>query len=203
MFVSVIDQQEPVYTIMPTPQASSGATIMRKATFSASHYFWNAAWNDEQNRAAFGPTANRFSHGHNYTLVAGISGEVNSTTGMVANLKDIKRVMDSAVIQPLDFKQLNHQVPFFYDNQPCLEALSVYVFRRLQQQLQPLGLVLAWVEVHESDELAVWYDGTPLPGVNEARVFEATLEDSDALTPAFERFHQHIHTSGMCGVGGT
>jgi 6-pyruvoyltetrahydropterin/6-carboxytetrahydropterin synthase len=165
---------------------------MRKATFSASHYFWNPRWSEEENRAAFGPTANRFSHGHNYTLVAAITGEVDSTTGMVANLKDIKQAIEIAVILPLDFKLLNRQVPFFYDNQPCLEALSVYVFRRLQQQLHVHGLTLAWVEVHESDDLAVWYDGTPLAGVNEARVFDATLEDSAAFTPAFKAFEEHL-----------
>jgi 6-pyruvoyltetrahydropterin/6-carboxytetrahydropterin synthase len=187
----------PQHTSTPSP---SHATIMRKATFSASHYFWNTAWSDKENRATFGPTANRFSHGHNYTLVAGISGEVNTTTGMVANLKDIKHAIDVAVIQPLDFKQLNLQVPFFYDNQPCLEALSVYVFRRLQQQLQLLGLALAWVEIHESDDLAVWYDGTTLPGINEARVFEATLEDSSQFTPAFEALYKAVRQGQPAGV---
>jgi 6-pyruvoyltetrahydropterin/6-carboxytetrahydropterin synthase len=175
------------------------AVIMRKASFSASHYFWNATWSDEENRTAFGPTANRFSHGHNYTLVAGITGEIDPMTGMVANLKDVKHAMDVAIIHPLDFKLLNLQVPFFYDNQPCLEALSVYIFRRLQHQLQ--GLTLTWVEVHESDELAVWYDGTPLPHINEARVFDATVEDSSQFTPAFQALSKAIHPTEHVALG--
>jgi 6-pyruvoyltetrahydropterin/6-carboxytetrahydropterin synthase len=174
------------------PSTLPGVTIMRRAVFSASHYFWVDAWDDATNRNTFGPTANRFGHGHNYTLIAAIHGPVDEQTGMVANLRDVKAMMDEAVIEPLNFTHLNFQVPFFQENQPTLEALCVYVYRRLAKPLSDANLHLQWVELQESDELAAWYDGSPVAGVNEGRVFEATLRDSARLAPIFDTFRQAV-----------
>ena len=156
-------------------------TIQRRADFCASHYFWVHAWSYEENVRAFGPTANRFGHGHNYELIVSISGNVDEHTGMVMNLKEVKRVMEEAVIQPLDFKCLNRQVPFFQDNQPTLEALSVYIYRRLQRALTGVNLALTWIEIRESRELGVLYDGAPIAGVNESKLFCDSIEDHATL----------------------
>ena len=152
-------------------------TIQRRADFSASHYFWVDEWSYEDNVKAFGVTANRFGHGHNYELIVAISGVIDPQTGMVMNLKEVKSLMETAVIRALDFKCLNRQVPFFRDNQPTLEALSVYIYRRLHRALTQADLQLAWIEIRESRELAVIYDGTPVAGINEARIFEDSIED--------------------------
>ena len=156
-------------------------TIQRRADFCASHYFWVPTWSYEENVRAFGPTANRFGHGHNYELIVSISGNVDEHTGMVMNLKEVKRVMEEAVIQPLDFKCLNRQVPFFQDNQPTLEALSVYIYRRLQRALTGVNLALTWIEIRESRELGVLYDGAPIAGVNESKLFCDSIEDHATL----------------------
>jgi len=42
--------------------------LTRRATFSASHYYWNDSWPAEKNERVFGRCANRNGHGHNYTL---------------------------------------------------------------------------------------------------------------------------------------
>jgi 6-pyruvoyltetrahydropterin/6-carboxytetrahydropterin synthase len=156
-------------------------TLLRRADFVAAHYFWVDAWTAEQNFETFGVTANRFGHGHNYELIAAISGEVHPDTGMVMNLKDVKKIMNESVIQPLDFKCLNRQVPFFQDNQPSLEALSVYLYKRLERALSPLGMCLEWVEIRESRELSVLYNGSPIEGVCMDRVFEPSIEDAPHL----------------------
>jgi 6-pyruvoyltetrahydropterin/6-carboxytetrahydropterin synthase len=49
--------------------------LTRRATFSASHFYWNPAWNAEKNEQVFGRCANRNGHGHNYTLEVTVSGE--------------------------------------------------------------------------------------------------------------------------------
>jgi 6-pyruvoyltetrahydropterin/6-carboxytetrahydropterin synthase len=159
---------------MPTPAT---ITIQRRADFSSSHYFWVNEWSYDENVRAFGATANRFGHGHNYELIVSISGEVDPKTGMVMNLKEVKSLMESTVIAPLDFRCLNRQVPFFQDNQPTLEALSVYIYRRLQRALAETGLQLAWIEIRESRELAVLYDGSPVNGIHEAKVFWDSIDD--------------------------
>ena len=42
--------------------------LTRRATFSASHYYWNDSWPAEKNERAFGLCANRNGHGHNYIV---------------------------------------------------------------------------------------------------------------------------------------
>ena len=49
--------------------------LTRRATFSASHYYWNEAWTAEKNEQVFGRCANRNGHGHNYTLEVTVAGE--------------------------------------------------------------------------------------------------------------------------------
>ena len=48
--------------------------LTRRATFSASHYYWNDAWPAEKNEQVFGRCANRNGHGHNYTLEVTVEG---------------------------------------------------------------------------------------------------------------------------------
>jgi 6-pyruvoyltetrahydropterin/6-carboxytetrahydropterin synthase len=163
---------------------ASYITIQRRADFCASHYFWVPTWSYEENVRAFGPTANRFGHGHNYELIVSISGPVDEKTGMVMNLKEVKRMLEEAVIQPLDFKCFNRQVPFFQDNQPTLEALSVYIYRRLERALATVELTLAWIEIRDCRELGVLYDGAPIAGVNESKLFCDSLEDHPSYTHA-------------------
>jgi 6-pyruvoyltetrahydropterin/6-carboxytetrahydropterin synthase len=163
-------------------------TILRRADFSASHYFWVDDWTPEQNFETFGATANRFGHGHNYELIVAITGALDPLTGMVMNLIDVKVLIDRAVIQPLDFKCMNRQVPFFQDNQPSLEALSVYIYTRLHTALASVTLSLAWIEIRESRDLAVIYDGSPVQGIHLEKVFEDSLEDAP---------HLHHYTKGM------
>ena len=61
--------------------------LTRRATFSASHYYWNEAWPAEKNEQVFGRCANRNGHGHNYTLEVTVAGEPDAVTGFVVDLK--------------------------------------------------------------------------------------------------------------------
>jgi 6-pyruvoyl-tetrahydropterin synthase len=110
-------------------------------------------------------------------LTVALSGPRDPITGMLINLKTAKRYIREHVIDALDFKLLNKQIPFFHDNQPTLEALSIFIYRRLEKAFASASLSLSWIEICESDELSVIYDGSPIEGVNLARVFEPTLED--------------------------
>ena len=68
--------------------------LTRRATFSASHYYWNDAWPAEKNEQVFGRCANRNGHGHNYTLEVTVAGEPDPVTGFVVDLKWLKDVME-------------------------------------------------------------------------------------------------------------
>ena len=75
--------------------------LTRRATFSASHYYWNESWTAEKNEEVFGRCANRNGHGHNYTLEVTVAGEPDPVTGFVVDLKWFKDVMEQKVLAAL------------------------------------------------------------------------------------------------------
>ena len=102
--------------------------LTRRATFSASHYYWNAAWTAEKNEQVFGRCANRNGHGHNYTLEVTVAGEPDPVTGFVVDLKWLKDVIEREVLAAWDHRHLNLEVPEFAarslprdsnDREPC------------------------------------------------------------------------------------
>ena len=87
--------------------------LTRRATFSASHYYWNEAWTRGEERAGVWPCANRNGHGHNYTLEVTVAGEPDPVTGFVVDLKWLKDVMEREVLSRYDHRHLNLEVPEF------------------------------------------------------------------------------------------
>jgi len=87
--------------------------LTRRATFSASHYYWNPAWTAEKNVQVFGRCANRNGHGHNYTLEVTVAGEVDPVTGFVVDLKWLKGLIEREVLEAWDHHHLNLDVPEF------------------------------------------------------------------------------------------
>ena len=87
--------------------------LTRRATFSASHYYWNDEWTAEKNEEVFGRCARRNGHGHNYTLEVTVAGEPDPVTGFVVDLKWLKDVMEREVLSVYDHRHLNLEVPEF------------------------------------------------------------------------------------------
>ncbi len=81
--------------------------LTRRATFSASHYYWNAAWSAEKNEQVFGRCARRSGHGHNYTLEVTVEGEPEPVTGFVVDLKWLRDVIEREVLASWDHRHLN------------------------------------------------------------------------------------------------
>ena len=133
--------------------------LTRKAEFSASHYYWVPSWPDEENVRAFGKCANRNGHGHNYTLEVTVAGEVDSTTGFVVDLKELKDVMNREVIDIYDHRHLNLEVPEFRTAQPTTENIAIAVWNRLDGKIP--GAKLHRVRVYEMPDLFADYYGEP------------------------------------------
>src|SRR5437867_2221759 len=85
--------------------------VTRRAEFSASHYYHNPDLSPEENRRIFGKCNNPHGHGHNYTLEVTVAGEINPTTGMVLDLKDLKKLLEREVLELVDHRFLNKEVP--------------------------------------------------------------------------------------------
>ena len=131
--------------------------LTRKAEFSASHYYWNDAWSEDENRRAFGKCANRNGHGHNYTLELTVSGEIDPVSGFVVDLKDLKTVLEREVVSVYDHRHLNLEVPEFKTANPTTENIAVAIWKRLDGKIP--GAKLHRVRVYELPDLFADYYG--------------------------------------------
>jgi len=139
-------------------------TVIRKAHFAAAHFLRLPELSDEENFQRFGPSSNAFAHGHNYEVDVHVAGPVVPETGMVVNLKDLKKILQQEVVEPLDFKNLNLQVEFFQDRLTTLENLAQLLWARLKPRIDALSLELVGMKIAENDDLYVeYYGGKELP----------------------------------------
>jgi len=134
--------------------------LTRRTTFSASHYYWNADWSQEQNEAVFGRCANRNGHGHNYTLEVTVTGAVDPVSGFVVDLKWLKDVIEHEVLDLYDHRHLNLEVPEFAKAIPTTENIAIAVWNRLVKPVTAAGgAKLSRVRVYETDDIFADYFG--------------------------------------------
>jgi len=131
--------------------------LTRKCEFSASHYYHNPQWNDEENRRVFGKCANLNGHGHNYTLEVTVKGEIDPVTGFVVDLKELKDILNHEVVEAMDHRHLNKEVPEFASTIPTSENIAIAIWRRLEQKLTVAKLHR--VRLYELPDLFVDYYG--------------------------------------------
>lgn len=126
-------------------------SVTRKARFCAGHKYWRTEWTPEKNREIFGACANENGHGHNYTLEVTVTGEIDPKTGMVINLSDLDRLIHEFVIDRIDHRNLNVDVPELVGKIPTTEVLAGFVWDSLSSRI-PVGR-LEEVRVYEADDL--------------------------------------------------
>src|SRR5580704_4696362 len=109
--------------------------LTRKAEFSASHYYDNPEFSAEENRRIFGKCNNPNGHGHNYTLEVTVKGEVDPRSGFVVDLKQLKEILNREVLDAMDHRFLNKEVPEFSTRIPTTENLAIAIWERLASKL--------------------------------------------------------------------
>jgi len=137
--------------------------LTRKAEFSASHVCANPRLSVEENFALYGNNANPNGHGHNYVLEVTIEGEPDPVTGMVFDLRELKEIINHEVVDPMDHRFLNCEVPpFTVSSQgviPTAENLAIEIWRRLDGRIQAPNARLRNVRLFETADLYVDYGG--------------------------------------------
>ncbi|HWE84483.1 MAG TPA: 6-carboxytetrahydropterin synthase [Terracidiphilus sp.] len=134
--------------------------LTRRATFSASHYYWNPEWTEEKNDAVFGRCANRNGHGHNYTLEVTVAGEPDPVTGFVVDLKWLKDVIEDRILSTWDHRHFNLEVPEFASAMPTTENIAIAAWRRLEPAVTAAkGARLSRIRVYETPEIFAEFRG--------------------------------------------
>ena len=131
--------------------------LTRKCEFSASHYYHNPDWPDERNRQVFGKCANLNGHGHNYTLEVTVRGEIDPVTGFVVDLKELKDILNREVVDAMDHRHLNKEVPEFASKIPTTENIAIAIWQRLVEKLNVAKLHR--VRLYEMPDLFVDFYG--------------------------------------------
>lgn len=131
--------------------------ITRKLEFCASHRLYNPKFSDEDNRAIFGLCNNPNGHGHNYVLEVTVKGELDPETGMVLDLKTLKKLIHSEIIEKVDHKNLNMDVDFLKSVIPTAENIAIKFWEKLEPKIK--NGRLHEVKLYESERNYVIYRG--------------------------------------------
>mmetsp|Transcript_21845 Transcript_21845/g.36158 ORF Transcript_21845/g.36158 Transcript_21845/m.36158 type:complete len:144 (-) Transcript_21845:371-802(-) len=132
-------------------------SVVRREHFSACHRLHNYALSDELNKEIYGKCNWLGGHGHNYNVEVTVRGPVDSKTGMVMNLVDLKEAMRKAFMEPMDHKNLDRDVPAFKNLVSTTENLCIVIWQNLLPLL-PRGL-LHEVRVWETENNMAYYRG--------------------------------------------
>lgn len=110
-------------------------TVARKAHFNAAHRLYRPDWPHEKNESVFGKCNNPNFHGHNYDLIVRVTGSIDPETGYVVDMKWLKDLIEAQVIEYLDHKNLNLDVPEFASLNPTAENIAVVIWQRLRPHI--------------------------------------------------------------------
>ncbi len=128
--------------------------LTRIEHFNAAHRLFNPDWSTEQNLSVFGKCANNNWHGHNYELYVTIKGQPDPDTGFVFDVKKLSQLIVEHVIEKLDHKNLNLDVPFLAGQMCSTEVLAVGIWNQLAAHLPP-GVQLHCVKLYETPRIFV------------------------------------------------
>ena len=132
--------------------------VTRRAHFCSAHRLHNEAWSDERNREVFGDCSNPNWHGHNYVLDVTVEGPVDPDTGFVMDLRALKEAMGARVVDEVDHRNLNLEVPWPDGVRPSTENFAIAIWDRLAAGL-PDGVRLHRVRLQETPNNSVEYTG--------------------------------------------
>ncbi len=133
--------------------------ITRRETFNAAHKLYREDWTVEKNEEVFGRCSNHNWHGHNFTIFVTVKGKPSPDTGFVMNLKDLSDIIKAEVIEPLDHKNLNLDVPFLKGMLASTENVVIQVWDRIKAPIAIAGGELVKIKLVETENNYVEYFG--------------------------------------------
>ena len=140
-----------VRTAVAGPGVAPGSTtvlVSRRESFNAAHQLRDPRLSEAENRRLYGKCANL--HGHNYVLEVVVAGEIDPATGYVLDLKQLSDLVSRLVIEDVDHRNLNTDVPWLDGVIPTAENLAVAFWERIRSEL-PAG-VLRSLRLCETDK---------------------------------------------------
>jgi len=132
--------------------------LTRREHFNAAHKLYNPQWTTEQNNEVFGKCANENWHGHNFELFVTVKGSPDPDTGFIVDAKLLSKIIKEFVVDVLDHRNLNMDIPFMQGKICSIENLVFEIWGQLAPQM-PNGVLLHCIKLVETPRIYVEYFG--------------------------------------------
>lgn len=141
--------------------------IKQQYEFSAAHRLHVPTFSDQQNRETFGKCNNPAGHGHNYRVQVVVRAPIDPQ-GQTLDPATLDAAVDRHVIEKLDHKHLNHDVPEFAELNPSVEHIAEVIWGLLTSTPEephplPAGVRLEEISVWETGKTVCTYRGPTPP----------------------------------------
>ncbi|HLT24497.1 MAG TPA: 6-carboxytetrahydropterin synthase [Ignavibacteria bacterium] len=130
--------------------------ITRKEHFSSAHKLNNNILSEAENKEIYGK-CNDF-HGHNYYLEVTLKGTPDPDSGYVMDLKKLKRIIQTEILEKVDHKYLN-DLDIFKDTIPTTERMAIVFWNLLESKVKSDNARLYSVKLYETAKNYVEYLG--------------------------------------------
>ncbi|MBB78852.1 MAG: 6-pyruvoyl tetrahydrobiopterin synthase [Crocinitomicaceae bacterium] len=133
--------------------------ITRRERFNSAHKLFREDWSIKKNNEVFGKCSNQNWHGHNYILFVTVKGVPNPETGFIINLKTLSKIINKEIIEELDHRNMNLDVPFLKGVIPSTENVVIKIWNRIVGPISDAGGDLAKIKLFETENNFVEYFG--------------------------------------------
>ena len=134
----------------PSVRALTGTVfITRQVHFNSAHRLYNPTKSQAWNQRQYGLCTNPHWHGHNYVLEVTLKGEPDPVTGYIMDLGALKGILQKAVVDPCDHRNLNDEVPFLRYIIPSTENLVIAFWSQIAPHI-PAPAALHAVRLYET-----------------------------------------------------
>lgn len=131
--------------------------VTRKLHFNAAHRLHNPSLTDLENQKLYGPCNNKNGHGHNYEIEVTVYGSPDPKTGYLIDLKELKNLIETRIVNECDHKHLNLDVPWLEGINPTAENLAIAFWDRIEHEIKN-GKLYA-IRLFETERNIVEYRG--------------------------------------------
>ena len=109
--------------------------VFRKEHFNAAHRLYNPHWSDAENELTFGKCSLPHYHGHNYEIEVKVVGVPDPQTGFVMDMKKLSDIVNEAVIERSDHKNLNLDTIEFKELNPTAENIAIVIYNLIRPRV--------------------------------------------------------------------
>jgi 6-pyruvoyltetrahydropterin/6-carboxytetrahydropterin synthase len=136
--------------------------VCRNEEFCAAHKVYNPEWSQEKNEEVYGKCAFPNWHGHNFKMTVKVKGKPDEKSGYVLDMKLLGKLIKELILEQVDHKNLNEDVPFLRGKLTSCEVLVTEFWKILAPPVRELTggrAELFCITLAETDKNFVEYFG--------------------------------------------